>query len=45
MAKKDGDIAGRVSSWRPKATTEVVAPASGTLKIKVPEGKTVPVGA
>jgi 2-oxoglutarate dehydrogenase E2 component (dihydrolipoamide succinyltransferase) len=28
-----------------KATTEVVAPASGTLKIKVPEGKTVPIGA
>jgi 2-oxoglutarate dehydrogenase E2 component (dihydrolipoamide succinyltransferase) len=28
-----------------KATTEVVAPASGTLKIKVAEGKTVPIGA
>src|ERR1700730_18028263 len=27
-----------------KATTEVVAPASGTLRISVPEGQTVPIG-
>src|SRR5262249_843870 len=28
-----------------KATTEVPAPAAGTLHIAVPEGKTVPIGA
>ena len=47
--KKDGDV---VRAEEPvleleteKATAEIAAPASGTLRIAVPEGKTVPIGA
>jgi 2-oxoglutarate dehydrogenase E2 component (dihydrolipoamide succinyltransferase) len=46
--KKDGDA---VRAEEPlfeletdKATTEVAAPAAGTLRIAVPEGRTVPIG-
>ncbi|HLN26153.1 MAG TPA: 2-oxoglutarate dehydrogenase complex dihydrolipoyllysine-residue succinyltransferase [Gemmataceae bacterium] len=47
--KKDGDV---VRAEEPvleleteKATAEIAAPASGALRIAVPEGKTVPIGA
>src|SRR5262249_23891367 len=47
--KKDGDAVRAdepvVEMETDKATQEVVAPAAGRLKITVPEGTTVPVGA
>src|SRR5262249_46019288 len=46
--KKDGD-AGRgeeplLELETEKATPEVAAPAAGTLRIAIPEGRTVPIG-